>query len=54
MVLDVDQLRKSVGQPESAPKGLLWVLEQIPGITQSADVSKQLLEQGFWASYNVP
>ncbi|KAK2076982.1 hypothetical protein QBZ16_005210 [Prototheca wickerhamii] len=33
--------------------GLLWVVEQIPGLVESADAT-QMLAQGYWASYNVP
>jgi len=33
--------------------GLLWILEQIPGNCSSRDVT-EILERGYWASYNVP
>lgn len=48
MVLDAGAL----GRGER--RGVLWLLEQVPGTTQHADVSDTLLSQGFWASYNVP
>jgi len=32
--------------------GLLWVVEQIPGYVEAADVTDQL-ERGYWPSYNV-
>jgi len=32
---------------------LLWILEQIPGNCSSRDVT-EVLERGYWASYNVP
>jgi len=35
-------------------EGTLWILEQIPGICESADVTNVLQQQGYWASYNVP
>jgi len=35
------------------PPGLLWVIEQIPGYVESADVTPEL-ERGYWPSYNVP
>jgi len=34
-------------------KGALWVVDQIPGYVESADVTHQL-ERGYWPSYNVP
>jgi hypothetical protein len=34
--------------------GTLWILEQIPGYTESADVTQFLRTQGYWPSYNVP
>ena len=33
--------------------GLVWVAEQIPGLTLAKDVT-QTLERGYWPSYNVP
>ena len=58
MVLDVDKLTRSETGDSTDDsmtwEGILWVMEQIPGATESADVSKQLLEQGYWASFNVP
>ncbi|GIL94293.1 hypothetical protein Vretimale_537, partial [Volvox reticuliferus] len=47
MVLDVQRLQQ-------CGSDVLWVLEQVPGRTISKDVTKVLLEQGYWASYNVP
>lgn len=35
-------------------KGLLWILEQLPGKTQAKDVTDVLQKQGYWASYNTP
>ena len=32
----------------------LWVLEQMPGMVQMADMSLYLIENGYWASYNIP
>eukprot|EP00195_Chlamydomonas_chlamydogama_P006390 CAMPEP_0202898474 /NCGR_PEP_ID=MMETSP1392-20130828/6989_1 /ASSEMBLY_ACC=CAM_ASM_000868 /TAXON_ID=225041 /ORGANISM="Chlamydomonas chlamydogama, Strain SAG 11-48b" /LENGTH=648 /DNA_ID=CAMNT_0049584415 /DNA_START=109 /DNA_END=2053 /DNA_ORIENTATION=- len=48
MVLDVERLM------EGHKTDVLWVLEQLPGLTEQADVSAVLLGQGYWASYNVP
>ncbi|KAG1673709.1 hypothetical protein FOA52_010578 [Chlamydomonas sp. UWO 241] len=48
MVLDVEALVKG------STADVLWVLEQLPGMVESADVTSTLLEDGYWASYNVP
>jgi len=32
----------------------VWILEQIPGDTESADVTSIVNKQGFWPSFNVP
>lgn len=34
-------------------EGLMWVAEQIPGLTAAADMTATL-ERGYWPSYNVP
>lgn len=47
-VLDVHRLMKG------HQSDVLWVMEQIPGSTEAADVTSTLLQQGFWPSYNVP
>ena len=33
--------------------GLLWVVEQIPGLVASRDMTEQLA-RGYWPSYNIP
>ncbi|XP_013186924.1 putative phospholipase B-like lamina ancestor [Amyelois transitella] len=38
----------------SRGKGLLYLIEQIPGLTHSADISDVLLDQHYWASYGLP
>jgi len=32
----------------------VWILEQIPGYCESADVSPVINQQGYWPSYNIP
>ncbi|EDO39917.1 predicted protein [Nematostella vectensis] len=50
MVLDYKLF--TPGQP--IQPGTLSVLEQIPGMTETADMSVYLQENGYWASYNLP
>ncbi|CAH2269291.1 putative phospholipase B-like lamina ancestor [Pararge aegeria] len=35
-------------------KGLLWLIEQVPGRTHSADISDAFLEKKYWATYGLP
>ncbi|XP_040069556.1 putative phospholipase B-like 2 isoform X1 [Ixodes scapularis] len=51
MVLDY-KLFESASQKLNG--GFLWILEQIPGLVMSKDVTPILEEQGYWASYNSP
>jgi len=41
------------GQP-LPQQGLLYVLEQLPGFVQHADLSTFFEGQGYWPSYNIP
>ena len=50
MVLDYKQFKP--GQPINGTKGLLYVLEQMPGYVDSADMTWFLAEEGYWPSYN--
>uniref|UniRef100_A0A1E1WM03 Phospholipase B-like n=1 Tax=Pectinophora gossypiella TaxID=13191 RepID=A0A1E1WM03_PECGO len=34
--------------------GLLWLVEQVPGLTHARDLSATLLEQGYFATYGLP
>ncbi|XP_044131264.1 putative phospholipase B-like 2 isoform X2 [Bufo gargarizans] len=49
----VDYNKFNAGSPET-PRGLLTVLEQLPGMVITADKSDLLYQTGYWASYNVP
>ena len=40
------------GQP--LKDGLLWVLEQLPSLIESRDVTDRLRSESFWPSYNTP
>jgi len=35
-------------------EGLLWVLEQLPGMVTAKDLTSVLKNKGYWASYNLP
>ncbi|XP_032517362.2 putative phospholipase B-like lamina ancestor [Danaus plexippus] len=35
-------------------KGLLWLIEQVPARTHSADISEAFLEKTYWATYGLP
>lgn len=35
-------------------KGLVALIEQVPGLTHSADLSDAFLEKGYWATYGLP
>jgi len=49
----VDQSRFKVGSGASAD--FLWIIEQIPGATEAADVTDIMVKNGnFWPSYNIP
>ena len=50
MVLDYNMF--TPGKP--VVPGTLWILEQMPGMVQMADLSLFLKENGYWASYNIP
>jgi len=47
----VDMKKLVVG--DHLEPGTLWILEQIPGYIESADVT-ETLSYGYWPSYNVP
>ena len=50
MVLDYNKF--TPGKPVTPDT--LWILEQLPGMIQMADMSLYLKEHGYWASYNLP
>lgn len=53
MVFD-DKLYTKGMAKEALKDGTFWVLEEIPGLVRSADMTAVLRMDGFWASYNVP
>lgn len=56
MVLDLKRFstwRLGEVDTDLAPEGLLWIAEEIPGYMATADMSARLVQDGYWASYNV-
>jgi hypothetical protein len=51
MVVDYNQFM--AGWTEQG-KGLLWVLEQLPGYVHAEDLTAVLTSRGYWPSYNSP
>ncbi|XP_074494182.1 putative phospholipase B-like 2 [Sebastes fasciatus] len=49
----VDYNRFTPGKTD-IKEGLFVVLEQIPGLVVFHDKTQELLEKGYWASYNIP
>jgi hypothetical protein len=50
MVLD----RKALVPGTGLLSGALWIIETVPRLVHAADVTDVLVQQGYWASYNVP
>jgi len=48
----VDYKLFTPGQP--LQPNLLWIVEQIPGYMISADVTSELIDNGYFPSYNIP
>jgi hypothetical protein len=48
----VDYNRYTAGKP--LPDDLFWVLEAVPGLTHSEDLSHVLRDNGYWPSFNRP
>lgn len=53
MIIDYSTLESKRETGEN-PKGLLYVMEQIPGDIEIEDMTDVLLKQGYWASFNRP
>jgi hypothetical protein len=51
IVVDMKRFTPGVG----ASKGFLWIVEQMPGLAKSEDVTSVVIGQGnYWPSYNIP
>jgi hypothetical protein len=48
----VDYKLVRTGQPPLP--GAVWILDQIPGTVQAADITDLLVSRTYWPSYNVP
>ena len=53
MVVDYKKFEKGTPQTD-LKKGLLWVIEQLPGYIKAHDKTDLLKEQSYWPSYNIP
>lgn len=54
IVVDYKLVRQAHGQP--LPANSVWIIEQLPGLTVSGDVTEYLNRPGqeYWPSYNIP
>lgn len=50
MVVDFNNFQRG----KQVPDNLFWVLETIPGLTHTEDVSHRLRSHGYWGAYNRP
>lgn len=50
LVIDSNKFKRG----QKPTKDLLWVIEQMPGITMSADITDKLVEDGYIPSINTP
>ncbi|XP_034833984.1 putative phospholipase B-like 2 [Maniola hyperantus] len=54
-VVDYNKFKASKGQtPGVVEPGLLWVVEQLPGNTEAADLTEHLKKTSYFPSYNIP
>ncbi|KAJ2944695.1 hypothetical protein O0L34_g4052 [Tuta absoluta] len=54
-IVDYNKFRPASGhRPAVINPGLLWVVEQLPGYTEAADLTKELVRTTYFPSYNIP
>ncbi|CAB3248632.1 unnamed protein product [Arctia plantaginis] len=54
-IVDYKKFRPRTSRQKGAIKpGLLWVVEQLPGYMEAADLTKKFKELGYFPSYNIP
>lgn len=54
-IVDYNKFKPSSPHNEGEVKpGLLWVVEQLPGYTEAADLTNELKRESYFPSYNIP
>ncbi|KAM3959356.1 putative phospholipase B-like 2 isoform 1-T2 [Aphomia sociella] len=54
-IVDYNKFTASTPRSKGSVRpGLLWVLEQLPGYTESADLTEHLKSTSYFPSYNIP
>ncbi|CAH2094909.1 unnamed protein product [Euphydryas editha] len=54
-IVDYKKFKPKTSQfPGHIAPGLLWVVEQLPGYTEAADLTEHLKETSYFPSYNIP
>ncbi|XP_044737596.1 putative phospholipase B-like lamina ancestor [Chrysoperla carnea] len=51
MIIDLTKFTK---EQLLEPNGFVWLVEQMPGKTNSSDISQKFVQQGYWATYGLP
>lgn len=54
MIVSWNEFKSQQNQPVSEWNNILWIHESLPLITKAADVTDILVQQSYWASYNIP
>lgn len=53
-VVDYNKFTPAVGKMKGSVRpGLLWVVEQLPGYTEAADITEELKQTSYFPSYNI-
>ncbi|KAG6442054.1 hypothetical protein O3G_MSEX002134 [Manduca sexta] len=54
-IVDYNKFTPSTSKQKGKVKpGLLWVIEQLPGYTEAADLTQHLVRETYFPSYNIP
>eukprot|EP00769_Ergobibamus_cyprinoides_P002128 gnl/Ergobibamus_cyprinoides/323.p1 GENE.gnl/Ergobibamus_cyprinoides/323~~gnl/Ergobibamus_cyprinoides/323.p1 ORF type:complete len:268 (+),score=58.83 gnl/Ergobibamus_cyprinoides/323:355-1158(+) len=54
MALDLAAHQRSVAAGEPVPAGVFWLYEEVPGYSVARDLTRQLVRDGYFGSYNIP